>query len=55
VPDERVGEAVAALRRAAALLAEAAQVAGATGDPDRLGKLDDAAARVRALAEAFEG
>jgi hypothetical protein len=55
VPDERVAEALASLRSAAALLAEAAQVAGATGDPERLRKLDDAARRVRALADAFEG
>jgi hypothetical protein len=55
VPDERVAEALDALRRAAALLAEAAQVAAATGDPERMAKLDEAAGRVRALGDAFEG
>jgi hypothetical protein len=55
VPDERVAEALACMRRAAALLGEAAQVAAATGDPDRMATLEDAAGRVRALCEAFAG
>jgi hypothetical protein len=55
VPDERVGEALVLLGRASALLGEAAQVAAATGDPDRMALLEDAAGRVRALREAFAG
>jgi hypothetical protein len=55
VPDERVAEALACMRRAAALLAEAALVAAATGDPERMATLEDAAGRARALCEAFAG
>jgi len=55
VPDERVAEALVSMRRAAALLGEAAQVAAATGDPERMATLEDAAGRVRALCEAFAG
>jgi hypothetical protein len=55
VPDERVAAALACMRRAAALLGEAAEIAAASGDPERMATLEDAAGRVRALCEGFAG
>jgi len=48
VPDERVAEALVSMRRAAALLGEAAQVAAATGDPERMATLEHPFDRVQA-------